>query len=637
MKSRLKTFIIFLIAVLVFPGCLSIRLRTANENYQQFAYAEAIKDFEWVLQKKKIPEAIPLLADCYRQTGNTVKAEYWYSKAIKLPDAPVVWKNYLAEALMQNEKYTEARVYFNEYLELNRNDLKAKRMLTSCDSLQKFYRDTSLYTLQMMRFNSVGENNFSPAYYRSGIVFLSDKSFKGLSRSRSEWTGKRYLDLFYAMKTEKGNWLDPEPLRGDVNGRFNEGPAVFTKDFNTMYFTRNNYFSNKVEKNKKNVNVLKICRADRIEGEWKMKGVLEFNSEDYTVCHPAINSAGNIIYFSSDIPWGYGGMDLYMVRAEGNDKWSKPVNLGPELNSAGNEVFPSMMNDSVLYFSSDGLDGLGGLDIYHSQLVDDVWQPGVNLNVPVNSSHDDFGCIIDSGGTSGFFSSNRYAGVDKIFSFRRNQPNLLAVLQLSSSDGKKSTVKSSVTVFKDGVKDTVVNITGFGSLTFKVGLNHSYDFKIDNRDFYSKKVSLTTQGKNISESIPVEAKLERISINKPMIWPNLNFNKKEWQLKLDAGDALEKLVELLQNNPLLQIEIGSYTDSRGTESENNLLTQKRADLVKQYLVTRGIKADLLTAKGYGEQKLLNKCINGMLCIEEDHQVNNRVEISIKNILPGVLQ
>ena len=250
MSLRRIYIIIFVLAGITLTGCLPIRLRTANENYQQFAYAEAIRDFEWVLQRKKVPEAIPLLADCYRQTGNSVKAEYWYKKAVKLPDANEQWKLFLAEALMKNEKYDEARKTFSEYLELNRNDQKAMRLMTACDSLQTFFRDATLFTLQMMRFNVLGENNFSPAFYHSGIVFLSDKNFKGLSKSKSDWTGKRYLDLFYAARTEKGNWLDPEPLRGDVNGRFNEGPAVFTNDYNTMYFSRNNYISNKVEKNK---------------------------------------------------------------------------------------------------------------------------------------------------------------------------------------------------------------------------------------------------------------------------------------------------------------------------------------------------------------------------------------------------
>ena len=538
---------------------------------------------------------------------------------------------------MKNEKYSEASASLKDYLAFNRNDLKAQRMLSSCDSLQRFYLDTSLYTVQLIRFNLPGENNFSPMFYHSGIIYLSDRSFKGLSKSKSDWTGKRYLDLFYAAKTEKGNWMEPEPLRGDVNGRFNEGPAVFTNDDNTMYFTRNNYISNKVDKNKKNINVLKIFCAEKVEGEWKMKGPMPFNSDDYSICHPAINSDGTVIYFSSDIPWGYGGMDIYKVRWEGGDTWSKPVNLGPNINTDGNEVFPFMQNDSTLFFSSDGSAGMGGLDVFVSHQVKEEWQECKNLNSPINSSNDDFGFIIDSSDVTGYFSSDRYSGVDKIFSFKRNQPHLFASLKIFSIDAANSVFNTNITIYKDNNKDTVVSITGLGNLLFRISNDHEYEFKIENRDFYSKNVSISTAGRTISGTIPIEVSLEKVQINKPFIWPGIGFNRKEWQLKLDAGEALEKLVELLQANPLLQIEIGDYTDSRGNDADNIRLTQKRAELVMQYLSTRGIKGARLSAKGYGEAKLLNNCVNGVLCIEEDHQVNNRIEIIVKTISQTALQ
>ena len=527
MSIKRVYILIFIITGLALSGCISIRLRTANENYQQYAYAEAIKDFEWVLQKKKIPEAIPMLADCYRQTGNSVKAEYWYKKANKLPDADAHWKLFLAEALMKNEKYDEARTNFIDYLALNRNDLKAQRLLLACDSLKSFYRDTTLYSIQMLRFNVQAENNFSPTFYNSGIVFLSDRNFKGLSKSKSDWTGKRYLDLFYAARTEKGNWIDPEPLRGDLNGRFNEGPAVFTSDFNTMYFTRNNYTSNKVEKNKKNINVLKIYQAVKEEGFWKLQDKLVFNTDDYTVCHPAINSTGTVIYFASDIPWGYGGMDIYQVHLEVGNNWSKPENLGPKVNAEGNELFPSMQNDSTLYFSSDGHIGMGGLDVFVSHFENGEWQKPVNLNAPINSSHDDFGFIIDSGNTTGFFSSNRYGGLDKIFSFKRNQPKLMATLSMTSLDQRPSSSVTAITIYKDGVKDTTVTNQGLGNIGFKLAINHNYEFNIDNKEFYAAKVVVSTIGRNLSEDIPLEVKLDRVILNKQMIWQGINFKKKD--------------------------------------------------------------------------------------------------------------
>jgi outer membrane protein OmpA-like peptidoglycan-associated protein len=630
---KFKIYILLSVAVIfLLSGCLSIRLRTANENYQQFAYAEAIKDYEWVLQKKKVDEAIPRLAECYRLTNNDVKAEYWYKKAVKQPGAPPKWKMYLAEALMKNGKCQEANQYFNEYLELNRNDFKAQRLRSSCDSMDQFYSDTSLYSIQQLRFNGLGEDNFSPAYYHSGIVFLSDKSFKGLTNSKSEWTGKRYLDLFYAARTDKGNWIDPEPLRGEVNGRFNEGPAVFTKDYTTMYFTRNNYLSSKIEKNKKNVNVLKIFKAHTEDGVWKIDPVLSFNSDDYSICHPAINSDGSVIYFASDIPWGYGGMDIYKVNWLGGNNWSQPVNLGPIVNTEGNEVFPFLQNDSTLFYSSDGQKGMGGLDIYMAINTNDEWNIVENLNAPINSSKDDFGFIIDSLDRTGFFSTNRIAGVDKIFSFSRNKPHLTANISLTCADQGSSSQSTEITVYENGKRDTSVTIMGLGRFSFILSHNKEYTFSVDNKDFYTKTATLSTKGRRLSVNLPLNLMLDRILIGKPVIFRGIDFQKKDWQLKVESGDSLEALVQLLTDNPRLQIEVASFTDSRGSDADNLKLTQKRAELVTQYLSSRGIKADRLIAKGYGEAKLLNNCVNGILCLEEDHQVNNRIEIVVKSIL-----
>ncbi len=631
MKNKSVYIYVLIAASFLMTSCLSIRLRSANENYQQFAYAEAIKDYEWVMQKKQVDEAIPALSECYRLTGNDVKTEYWYRKAIKLPNADPKWKLYLAEALMKNGKYEEARQYFSEYLLLNRNDFKAQRLMASCDSIELFYTDTTLYSLQSLRFNKIGENNFSPAFYRSGIVFLSDKPFKGLSKSKSDWTGKRYLDLFYAQRTDKGNWIDPEPLRGEINGRFNEGPAVFSSDFQTMYFTRNNYVSSKVAKNKKNVNVLKIFKAHTEDGVWILDEPLAFNSEEYSVCHPAINSDGTIIYFSSDIPWGYGGMDIYMVRSQGGNSWSQPVNLGPLVNTDGNEVFPYIQNDSTLYYSSDGWNGLGGLDVFVAHKESDEWKEVENLNVPVNSSHDDFGFIVDSTDRSGYFTSNRMNGTDKIYSFSKNQPHLAANLNLSSPDAATSSQPTEITVFVNGKRDTSFTIMGLGRISHRLSFNKDYEFLFDNKEFYSQKVSLSTKGRRLSQNIPLNVVLQKVEIGKSIVFRGIDFKKKEWQMKVESGDSLEALVQLLEVNPRLQVEIAAYTDSRGSDADNAKLTQKRAEIVMQYLTTRGIKADRLSAKGYGETKLLNKCINGILCLEEDHQVNNRIEVIVKNI------
>ncbi|CAN5521080.1 OmpA family protein [soil metagenome] len=618
-------------ALLLLASCVQVRLRTANENYEQFAYAPAAENYEYVLRKRLDDQSIINISDCYRQIGNSQRAEFWYKRAVKLENAKPEWNLFLAEALMRNAKYEEAKEYLTKYISLNTTDFRAQRLLSSCDSINQFYQDTSIYVITPLRFNTPAESYFSPAFYRSGIVFLSDMSFKGLSTTKSDGTGHRFLDLFYAKKTDKGNWLDPEPLRGEVNGRFNEGPAVFTHDFNTMYFTRNNYTSNKAEKNKRNVNVLKIYKAEFLDGKWIIKGEMYFNSGDYSVGHPALNSDGTVLYFISDMPWGYGGTDIYRVRWEGGNTWSQPENLGPTVNTEGNEMFPFLANDTTLFFASDGHLGLGGLDIFETRNDNGKWMEPINLGYPLNSSQDDFGYIIDSTGTNGYLSSTRNSSTDRIYSFVKNPPRLQIVVKVTDRDNGLAVKNTSVTVISAEMKEEKYMTDAFGEIKIKADPDKEYSFHCDQRDYFYLETATSTKGKRFSEVVNVPVELRKVQLNKPFKWAGISFKKKDFQLKTAAGDALELLVKLLSDNPRLEIEIASFTDARGSDADNLKLTQKRADLVLQYLVSRGIKAERLNAKGFGETKLLNQCVNGLLCLEEEQEVNNRIEITIRNI------
>lgn len=626
-RSRLFVFVLFTLA---FSSCVNIRLRTANENYEIGAYAEATNDYEFVLSKKQDPQAIVRIADAYKQMGNSYKTEFWYRRALKLKDQKIEWNLYLGEALMRNGKYAEAQAFLGKYLELNKTDYKAIRMFNSCDSLEVYFRDTTLYTISELRYNARGVNVFSPSFYRYGIVFVSDMSYKGLSNSHSDLTGKRYLDLFYAKKTDRGNWLDPEPLRGEINGRFNEGPSVFTKDFNKVYFTRNNYSSNKIETNRKSINVLKIYEANFIDGLWKINKPLELTDAEYSAGHPALNSTGDILYFTSNMPWGYGGTDIYYSKRNGN-LWSPPVNMGPTINSEGNEMFPFLQNDSSLYFASDGKGGLGGLDIFESKCINGTWLSPFNLGSPINSSQDDFSFIVDSSGLNGYFSSGRMGGNDKLYAFTKNPPKLVVKVKVTDEKTNIPIADALVTVKKDGKVLISAKTDEKGFVLMMVDPDHNYDFTCDDRNYYLRKSSISTLGKRFSDSLSTSIQLKKIQLNKPIVWFGVTFKKKTVDLKPAGKDALELLYNLLSENPRLEVEIGSYTDSRGSDLDNLKLTQERADFVLNFLIEKGLNPNRLIAKGYGETKLLNKCVNGLLCIEEEHETNNRIELTIKNI------
>ncbi len=612
-------------------GCLSVHLRSANEYYQQFAYSSAAREYEYVLSRKTNPEAIVNLADCYHQMGNSVKTEFWYRKAIRLSNPRPEWDYILAQALMRNGNCTEAKTHLAKYLEYNSTDFRAQRMMNACDSMFVFYKDTSLYSVSLLKFNTPNENYFSPAFFRNGLVFLSDRKQKGLSKTISDGTGKRFLDLFYVKRTDRGNWMEIEPLRGEVNGKFNEGPAVFSNNYSTMYFTRNNYLSNRAEKNSRNVNVLKIYSAENKEGEWEINGPMYFNSDDYSVGHPAINNTGTTMIFSSDMPWGYGGSDLYMVRWEGGDRWSNPVNLGAAVNTEGNEMFPFLLNDTILYFASDGFTGMGGLDIYESRFSSGNWSNAENLGYPVNSSQDDFSFIMDTTLRSGYFSSSRNGSGDKIYSFEKHPPQIKLFLTLKEAQTGLPVSGARVKVKVDGTNEKTYSVDASGKIKLAVEPGHIYSCRCDHPDFFLVNSEASTVGLKFSDTLKLDVEMRRVQLNKAFVWNGIVFKKKEVQVKLSSGEALQSLAGLLRDNARLQVEIGSYTDSRNSDGENLELTQKRAEWVVNFLVSNGISASRLTPKGYGETKLLNKCVNGLLCIDEEHEKNNRIEVTIRSI------
>jgi len=626
-KLNLKRAAVLLILI-AFISCTSIRLRNANDYYDEYAFSDAIKNFEKVLEKRSIPDAMIRLADCYRQTGNTGKSEILYSQVVKLPGSLPIHKLYLAEALIANGKYDQAKKWLDEYLLISRNDFRAQQMRISCDSIAEFFSDTTLFEIHELPLNKAQTNNFSPAFYRMGIVFVSDRGKPEGRSQTSAYTGREYFDLFYAKKTEKGNWLAPEILRGNINGPYNEGPAVFSTDFNTVFFTRNDYTGLTVNRNRKNYNNLKIYKGNFVAGEWNINADLPFNNPEYSIAHPALASNGHTLFFASDMPWGYGGMDIYAsVFTNGN--WSVARNLGATINTNGNEIFPFIQNDTILYFASDGHIGVGGLDIFQSNFIDEKWTKPENLGYPVNSSRDDFGFIIDNKNKEGFFSSNRSNNTDKIYRFARKPP--VVTISYHAKAGAANESKIYIT-YNDGGKDSTVYLRQ-GNYAFRALLDKKYAFRFSAQGYYTQTDTISTF--NLSKSLNIEKSIDFkvIKSNEMFRFYSIQFEKNSTLLKSnEASETLDSIATWLKLNPGIEIEIQVHSDSRGNDKDNLILTQKRAEFLTDYLSLKGIHPNRLVAKGMGETRILNHCTNGVLCLEEDHRINNRVEIIITS--PG---
>ncbi|MBL0343016.1 MAG: PD40 domain-containing protein [Bacteroidetes bacterium] len=612
-------------------SCKSLNLRIAENYFDQYAYSKAIPKYEKVLRKDYVPLAATHLAESYRKTGNSLKAEIWYKRIVKSPQVTLQDKLDLAEVLMENGKYLEAKIWYLEYLKFNASDKKVKRMIQACDSTHLFFVDTLTYEISLLKINRDLESNFSPAFYKQGLVFLSDRTAPGKNKDRSEWTGKEYLDLFYTRRIDIDNWLEPELLKGDINGLYDEGPAVFSKDNTTIYFTRNDYSGDVVEKNNKDISLLKLYYGKLYGNQWKLETQMPFNSNEYSVGHPALSPDGRTMYFVSDKPWGYGGTDIYKV-SMANGKWSEPENLGTSINSEGNEMFPFVAADSVLYFASDGHIGLGGLDIFSSFWDGLKWSKAENLQHPINSSKDDFGFIIDSVNAGGYFTSNRIKNSDKIFGFKKNPPIYLFQLLVTDKKTSKPIKSFSLESFtaSGGNKINVAGVNGEANMN--LATNTDYKLIVKSAGYYAKLISFSTVGKRKSETIENSISLDKIELNKAIVWKSILFNKKDTKISVKTEQALDSLFTILELNPAIQIEIASHTDSRGSFVDNMNISRKRSDEIAMYLINKGINPPRLISIGYGEGKLLNYCRDGVLCLEEDHQVNNRVEISVIGLL-----
>lgn len=632
MKNKFVGYFIVASAFMLFlSGCAKYHYRVADNYYEQYAYARAIPNYEKVLRKTFVSDAAAKLAESYQKNGNSIKAEIWYKRLVKAPDVTPQYKLNLAEVLMENGKYNEARYWFNEYLLLNTTDKRVKRMVDACDSIHLFFQDTNMYVVSSLKINKEFESNFSPAFYRQGIVFLSDRSAPGKNRERSVWTGKEYYDLFYSRRTDGENWLEPELLKGDINGLYDEGPAVFSKDNTTIYFTRTDYSGKTIEKNQKDVSVLKLYYGKIYGTQWKLEAQMPFNSPDYSVGHPAITPDGKTIFFVSDMPWGYGGTDIYKVTLR-NGQWSTPENLGARVNTEGNEMFPFYSADSTLYFASDGHIGLGGLDVYSTSYDGESWSKPDNLQYPVNSSRDDFGFIIDSTNTQGYFTSNRVKNTDRIYGFKRNPP--VFSLQVSAVDSKTQKPIRLLSLGAPSALGTpmVLASGSNGSVDLPLAGKTDYNLYVKSPGYYAAPLKVSTKEYRKSTVFKDSLDLQKIELKKPVIWRSINFKGKKTNLTPEIEHALDSLVNILQLNPEIQIEIGCHTDSRGGFAENLTVSRQRSDEIAMYLINKGVNAPRLISIGYGEGKLLNYCRDGVLCLEEDHAANNRVEVKILELL-----
>jgi flagellar motor protein MotB len=880
-----------LIILLLFVSTAFAQMKRANKYYDNYDYAKAIPLYKKAA-KKNNREALEKLANCYRLTKDYKDAETYYAKLMTQTGFDPIDHFYYGSVLKNNGKIDEAREQFRQYATAVPNDKKAELSVRSCEEIKLWVSKTQQFEVKLVENVNSVHSDFSPVMYKNQMVFVSERSKDMVNYNSYSWNKQPFLNV-YSTPMKSGKDGSPafskkaKAFSWHINTNYHDGPVSFNAEQNTMYLTRVSY-ENKKDKNF--VNVPKIYISHLNGNSWSKAEPFQYNSDAYTTAHPSISADGQWLFFASDMPGGYGGTDIYVCKKEG-DGWGKPKNLGEKINTPGSEAFPYIRKDGMLYFSSDGHTGMGGLDVFSAMKVDNEYGEVKNLGLPLNSSTDDFGIVFNDDNTTGYFSSDRAGGKgsDDIYSFvalnkflkvagkilfskNLNDPAKNAEVMLLTEDGKvlkvtntdntgffafdkldpdqKYLVKLDETDprFKDKVKyyltdekDKIIRVTvindrggkfvfqnlpadpnalpelgagddvtiagnllygenpskplanqkvnllndkgevvqtattnAFGAFVFTdLPTDQNFMVKVDESDTplapntkivitnkSGKELQTTTAGSNgnfkfsflasdkvtlklmsvedsellfdmkggllgenkaplanttinivnekgdilqttktdakgnfvftnlaadkvvlfsLDESdvklknlvkvfltdvkgavvkefsringkfkftlLPIEqSKLGILYVDDPWlkvlqlkdkakkdsltIVENVYYNYGEAKILPEASKTLDKVINLMKNDPNLVIELASHTDSRSTQEFNLKLSEQRAKAAVDYILKGGISKDRISGKGYGESRLINKCADGVECTEEEHAKNRRTEFKI---------
>jgi len=615
----MRRYIIFLLLIAAFTFQDSFAQKRKSERaYSSFKageYYDAIDLFKDSYSKARKADRETrtelgyMIAECYRLTNDPRNAETWYRLAVRSSVSKPEAQFYLAESLKKNGKYPQALEEFRKYKQIAPSDPKADQEIRACELANEWMRNPEAYRVEELKDLNSREADFSPAYGRDdfGVVYFTSSRDDAAGNKTHGATGQGFTDIFESRLDKKSKWSTPVPV-DRINTEFEEGTPSFTQDYSEMFFTR-------CEAGKRETKGCIIMFSKRSGDSWGEPVNSEILPDSLVAAHPAISPDGLTLYFVSDKEGGSGSKDIYKVTRDGdNDPWSSPENLGPDINTPGDELFPFLREDGSLYFASDGHIGMGGLDIFKANQQPDGSWVVQNMKSPVNSFADDFGISFEKGSEKGIFSSTRKGrGNDELYGFEL-PPLRFNVTGLVKDEKTGTPVSSAVVQLIASDGSNLQAETGeIGDFKFALKQDVDYIFLASKRGYLNGKERETTKGQEKSRDFMVTILLT--ATDSPIELPNIFYDFGKWDLRPESMVSLDKLVETLTDptlNPNITIELMSHTDSRDTEEYNLDLSQKRAQSVVQYLIEKGVEADRLSAKGYGESspKVVDAVIAG---------------------------
>ena len=537
------------------------------------------------------------MAECYRRLNYTQKAVAAYNNAIRYKQTDSLTFLYLGQQLMKTGNYKEAAKAFQRMLDSVPQCQQAQIGLKSATSAPKWKEQGSQYTVKKENFFNSRRADYSPmlAGDNNDQLFFTSTRNQAQGDELSGITGTKNGDIFVSVKDEKGKWTKPEAVQGELNTEYDEGACAFTPDSKTMYLTQ-------CLADPSYPRFATICKSNRADASWS-KVTTEALTKDTlsSYAHPAVSPDGEWLYFTSDMPGGMGGYDIWRVRI-GGKSMGGVENVGTPINSEGDEMFPTFRPNGDLYFSSDGHPGMGGLDIFIAKpdSLGNGWtleHPGY----PLNSQGDDFGMTFEGLHNRGFFSSNRgdAKGWDHIYSFVN--PEIIQTVKgwVYEKDGYELPSALVYMVGNDGT-NLKLNVKGDGSFVQEIKPDVDYVFLGTCKGYLNHKEQLRVEKPTESEEYVLQFPLA--SITAPVLIDNIFYDFDKATLRPESMASLDELIKLLNENPNVTIELSAHCDYRGPAAYNKDLSQRRAEAVVEYLIAHGIDRQRLSPVGYGKEK-----------------------------------
>ncbi len=647
--KTIKNNIIVAFLLIAYIAFGQLNYNDADRNFENLFYVKAAAQYERIIQNgDDSKEVLQRIGDAYFFNTDMEKAAKWYGVLFAKYEndiAPTYVFKYI-HALQGIGNYKLAKGLMKIYTQKqDESSFDVAQLMNNDERLDAILNKQPEFYISNLSINTPLAD-FGTAFFKDKILFSSSRDTAKLHTRLYPWNKQPYLDFYTADTTLKGADLKfVLPFSKDVNTKYHEATAAFNPEGTILYFTRNNYSNKYLGRDDNGTNHLKLYITLLQGGYWTSPKEVPFNSENYSVGQPALSPDGTKLYFVSDMPGNMGGTDIFVVDINKDGSYSKPRNLGPTINTSGREMFPYISDNNTLYFASDGHLGLGGLDIFESQFKNGYATPQ-NLGKPINSNRDDFAYIVREATNNGYFSSNRTGGKgdDDIYAFQRIAKTCaqkVTGIVLRKSNAQPTAGVLVTLLSEEGVivENTTTNLEGIFSFDASLTCEKKYSIAIEKEGYQSnaKSFSTSTEEDHMNTlSIEITKELNKLIVRENGILKikinRIYFDLNKAEIRPDAAQELNKIVDVMKEYPRMIIKIEAHTDARGSDAYNEKLSDKRAKATGDYIVSQGITANRIeTTIGYGEKILLNNCSNGVKCSNDAHDINRRSEFIIVKI------